>query len=114
MTKIKICCIQNIPETRLAMDAGADILGLVSAMPSGPGPIDDDTIVEIAAFCKGKIETFLLTCETNPEKIITQHNKFRTDSIQLVDSISESTYRQLRKSLPNTKLVQVIHVKDQT
>ena len=38
-TRIKICCIQSAAEARLAIAAGADALGLVGAMPSGPGPI---------------------------------------------------------------------------
>ncbi len=39
--RIKICCIQSAAEARLAIEAGADALGLVAAMPSGPGPIAD-------------------------------------------------------------------------
>ena len=31
------------------MEAGADALGLVARMPSGPGPIADEAIAEIAA-----------------------------------------------------------------
>ena len=40
-TRIKICCTQSADEARLAIAHGADALGLVGAMPSGPGPIDD-------------------------------------------------------------------------
>ena len=36
---IKICCIASREEARLAISAGASAIGLVSAMPSGPGPI---------------------------------------------------------------------------
>ena len=42
--RIKICCIASIDEARLAIDAGASALGLVSAMPSGPGVIPWETI----------------------------------------------------------------------
>ena len=45
--RIKICCIQSAAEARLAIGAGADALGLVGAMPSGPGPIEDREIAEI-------------------------------------------------------------------
>ena len=48
-TRIKICCMQSEEEARLAIAAGADALGLVGAMPSGPGPIDDALIAAIAA-----------------------------------------------------------------
>ena len=44
---VKVCCIQNVEEARRAIQAGADALGLVAAMPSGPGPISDPLISEI-------------------------------------------------------------------
>ena len=47
--RIKICCISSVEEARLAVRAGADALGLVGEMPSGPGVIDDDRIREITA-----------------------------------------------------------------
>ena len=45
--KVKICCIQDAAEARLALAAGADALGFVSAMPSGPGPISEALIAEL-------------------------------------------------------------------
>ena len=45
--RIKICCIASIEEAQMALDAGADAVGLVSAMPSGPGVIGDALIAEI-------------------------------------------------------------------
>jgi len=47
--RVKICCIASIAEAWLAIDHGASAVGLVSAMPSGPGPIPEDLIAEIAA-----------------------------------------------------------------
>lgn len=47
--QVKICCIASVAEARLAIGAGAQALGLVSAMPSGPGVIDEALIAEIAA-----------------------------------------------------------------
>ena len=47
--KIKICCISSREEARMAIDAGAWALGLVAEMPSGPGPIADELIAEIAS-----------------------------------------------------------------
>ena len=49
MPYVKICCIASREEARLAISAGASAIGLVSAMPSGPGPIADSLIAEIAA-----------------------------------------------------------------
>ena len=44
MTRFKICCIKDQKELAMAVAAGASAVGLVSAMPSGPGPIEEDQI----------------------------------------------------------------------
>ena len=41
-TRVKICCIASEEEARMAISFGAAALGLVAAMPSGPGPIADE------------------------------------------------------------------------
>lgn len=38
---VKICCIACLEEAQLAIGAGASAQGLVSAMPSGPGVIEE-------------------------------------------------------------------------
>ena len=60
----KVCCTRSVDEAELAFDAGAAAVGLVSAMPSGPGVIDDTTIAEVTEAMAGRLETFLLTSET--------------------------------------------------
>ena len=37
-TRLKVCCIASREEARLAIAHGADALGFVGPMPSGPGP----------------------------------------------------------------------------
>jgi phosphoribosylanthranilate isomerase len=109
-TRIKICCIQSVAEARLAIDHGADALGLVGAMPSGPGPLDDRAIAAIARAVPPPVSTFLLTSETAPEAIIDHARRTSTTALQLVDRVAISTYPALRAALPGVKLVQVIHV----
>lgn len=113
-TRIKICCISSQEEATLAIQAGADALGLVGHMPSGPGVITDEAIKAIARTVPPPIATFLLTSETEVEAIIRHHQKVRTNTIQIVDSLSRGEYRELREALPGIKLVQVIHVVDQS
>ena len=43
-TRLKICCMASIAEAQMSIEAGADAIGLVGAMPSGPGPIADALI----------------------------------------------------------------------
>jgi phosphoribosylanthranilate isomerase len=46
--RIKICCIRSIEEANTAIEFGASAIGLVARMPSGPGPIPDGLIKQIA------------------------------------------------------------------
>ena len=111
-TRIKICCISSVDEARMAIEAGADALGLVGKMPSGPGPIPDELIREIALTVPPPVSTFLLTSETSLDQIINHHSGTRTSTIQIVDMLTTGTYSQLKKALPGIKIVQVIHVID--
>ena len=108
--KIKICCIHDINEANTAIKAGAHAIGLVGKMPSGPGPISDKRIKEIAEAVPADIGTFLLTCNTSVGNIIKHHQKTRTNTIQIVDKLKEGTYRQLKEALPQIQIVQVIHI----
>jgi len=112
-TKVKICCISSVDEARLAIKAGATELGLVGPMPSGPGIISETQIAEIVKAVPQNINTFLLTSELSAAKIIEQHNKVKTTSIQIVDKLESGTYNDIRSAIPNIKLVQVIHVIDE-
>ncbi|MCR9100155.1 MAG: phosphoribosylanthranilate isomerase [bacterium] len=113
MPKIKICCISSIEEAQLAIRYGADALGLVGPMPSGPGTLTDDAIAEIVPIIPPPVASFLLTSETKAEAIIAHHKKVHTNTLQLVDALSEGTYADIRAALPAVKLVQVIHVIDE-
>ena len=111
-TRIKICCIQDTEEAKIAVESGADAIGLVARMPSGPGPISDELIRKISLSVPPLIGTFLLTCETSAVEIIKHHHRTNTNTIQIVDLLSDGTYSQIREALPSVKIVQVIHVID--
>jgi phosphoribosylanthranilate isomerase len=108
--RIKICCIASVDEAKLAIDAGASALGLVSRMPSGPGVIDEATIAQIADSVPPPIATFLLTCEQEAAAIVAQQRRCRTNTIQICDRLERGTYRELRDALPGISIVQVVHV----
>jgi phosphoribosylanthranilate isomerase len=111
--KIKICCISSIEEANLALSYGADALGLVGNMPSGPGIISDEMIADIAKIVPIDKLSFLLTSETNGEAIVQHHHRTKTNTIQLVDEVTPDSFTILRNAIPATKLVQVIHVIDE-
>lgn len=110
--RIKVCCIASVEEAELAIAHGVDALGLVSAMPSGPGVINEATIATIAAKVAGRAETFLLTAHTEASDVAAQHHRCATSTIQLVDRLEAGELARLRALLPGIRLVQVIHVRD--
>jgi phosphoribosylanthranilate isomerase len=112
-TKVKICCIKSREEALLAIRYGASALGFVSAMPSGPGPISEDTIASIIPCVPPGVATFLLTSQRDSDAIINQQQKTKANTLQLVDAVPLSVYAELRAALPGIAIVQVIHVMDE-
>src|SRR5688572_8139560 len=108
--RVNICCIASVKEAWMAIDFGASALGLVSAMPSGPGVISEELIEEIAATIPPGVSSFLLTCHQSVADIVEQQKRLRVNTIQLCDALKEGDHRELRYSLPGVPIVQVIHV----
>ncbi len=112
--QVKICCIASVAEARAAQAAGAAALGLVSAMPSGPGVVADAVIAEVAAAVRAEhgqaLQTFLLTARAQAQAIAAQHAQAGTTTLQLVDHVPPAELRRLRTLCPGVALVQVIHV----
>jgi len=108
--RVKICCIASVEEVWMAIGAGASAVGLVSAMPSGPGPIPEDLIAEIAATIPPGVSSFLLTCLQDAASIIDQQRRLRVNTIQICDRLTQGSYQDLREALPGISLVQVVHV----
>ena len=108
--RVKICCIASVAEAWMAIEHGASAIGLVSAMPSGPGPIPEDLIAEIAATVPPGVSSFLLTCQQGAAAIIDQQRRLRVNTIQICDRLPEGSHEELRDALPGVSLVQVVHV----
>ncbi|HEV8638057.1 MAG TPA: phosphoribosylanthranilate isomerase [Chloroflexota bacterium] len=108
--RIKVCCISSLAEAQTAVAAGASALGLVSAMPSGPGVIEEALIAKIADGVPPGVATFLLTSLQDVDAIVAQQRRCRASTLQLVDRLPAGSYARLQAALPGIKLVQVIHV----
>ncbi len=111
-TRLKVCCIASSEEARIALDCGADVLGLVSTMPSGPGVISDAHIAEIAAALPTGAEVFLLTSRTDADGLIAQLRASGIRTLQLVDAVAPQVLARVRAAVDSVRLVQVIHVLD--
>lgn len=108
--RLKVCCIGSVAEAQAAVRLGADALGLVGPMPSGPGVISADRITEIARQVPPSVATWLLTSSQDPDEIARQADAAGVSTVQIVDRVETAAYTRLRESLPGRRLVQVVHV----
>src|SRR5882757_5792062 len=109
-TRVKICCIASIEEAQMAIDAGADALGLVARMPSGSGTISDDRIRDIAAVVPPPVSTFLLTAEITADRIAAHIRSTNPTTVQIVSHIDPAEMARLAELEPSVRRIQVIHV----
>jgi phosphoribosylanthranilate isomerase len=108
--QVKICCISSLEEAKLAIQSGATDIGLLGKMPSGPGIISDELIAQISKRISPNNSTWLLTSEIESKKIIAQHKKTNTTTIQIVYKIKYANYCEIRNALPDIKIAQVVHI----
>lgn len=108
--RVKVCCIKTVDEAKLAVDLGASAVGLVSQMPSGPGPIPERLIAEIASTIPPSVGTFLLTSQVDADDIVAQQRQCGVNVLQIASYPPPGTLSTLRKALPGVALVKVVHV----
>lgn len=113
-TRVKICCMASPSEVRAAAVAGADCIGAVGPMPSGPGPIDDETARAVIAAAPPGVTPFLLTQEHEIEGLVRHVRATRAIVVQLVRPVDPRLHAEIREALPWVKIVQVVHVEDET
>jgi len=112
-TRVKICCIASQAEARAAVAAGADALGLVGAMPSGPGPISDEVAAEIAAAAPPPVSAWLLSSEPDGEAVAAHARRVGVATVQVVRHLDPGEHARIRRQAPGLKIVQVIHVENE-
>jgi phosphoribosylanthranilate isomerase len=108
--RVKICCIASIEEARLAVARGADALGFVSEMATGPGVIPEEVIAAIAPHVPPPVARVLLTSALDIDVIADQTRRCRADVLQIVDHVGPAVLRALRTALPQTRIMPVVHV----
>lgn len=109
-TRCKICCITSRRELDLAVEAGADAIGLVSTMPSGPGVIPLELAADLAARTPVSVLSVLLTCETRATELLRQQRTVEAGALQLVGAVPVRELAALRRRRPGLRLIQVVHV----
>lgn len=110
---VKVCCIASIDEAEMALDAGADALGLVSAMPSGPGVIEDADIARIAEWIGSRAATVLLTSRLTADGVDDQIRHAHPAVLQLVDAVPDAEITAIRTRHPDIVMMPVVHVRSE-
>ncbi|MEZ4378833.1 MAG: phosphoribosylanthranilate isomerase [Gemmatimonadales bacterium] len=110
LPQLKICCIASPEEAALAVRHGATALGVVSAMPSGPGVVSPATISAVLGAVPPGIDTFLLTSRQSATGLVAHHREHPATTLQLVDHVPVHDLVALRAARQGVTLVQVIHV----
>lgn len=113
-TRVKICCMTSPAEARAGVMAGADAVGVVGPMPSGPGPVDDEAARAIIASVPPGVAAVLLTAERDTEGVVRHVHATRASTVQLVRHVDPAVHQELRAILPWLRIIQVIHVQDET
>lgn len=98
----------------MALETGADLLGFVSEMPSGPGVISLGDIASIVQQLPPETKSVLLTSAQTAQSIYSQHSQVNSWGIQIVDSVDIIELISLRVMLPGVQLLQVIHVQNES
>ncbi|WP_108663564.1 phosphoribosylanthranilate isomerase [Acuticoccus kandeliae] len=109
-TRVKICCIRSHEEVALAVAAGADAVGFVGPMPTGPGPVPDELTRDVAARVPAPVAPWLLTSETHAEAIVAHAEFCAVTTVQIVQHVAPEVHADLARIAPWLRRVQVIHV----
>ncbi len=110
MTRIKICCIADRAEAGLAVSAGADAIGLVGPMATGPGVLPEAAIGPIAAVVPPPVARFWLTGRQGAAEIAEGAARLGVDTVQVVNHADPGLHDELAQRAPGLRRVQVVHV----
>jgi phosphoribosylanthranilate isomerase len=108
--RVKICCVLDEAEGRLAVDAGADMVGLVGPGLSGPEVRDEAAIQRIAATIPPPVGSVLLTRVSDPDALAAQVVRCGTSIVQLCDAMPAAAWAAVRRAAPGVRILQVVHV----
>lgn len=109
--KVKICANKSIEDAKNCIESGVDIIGvLVGREHASTDFIDKETAKEICDFVNNRCDVSLVTHLKNPHEIIDLTKFIGNNIIQLHSDINENDVEKIKLSLPNIKLVRLIHI----
>jgi len=94
----------------MAAAAGANHVGLVAAMPSGPGPIAADRIAVIVGVVPTGATAVLLTAHTDADSIIEHARTIGVTVVQIVGEVPADVRLSIKAAAGSIDILQVVHV----
>ena len=84
MTRVKICGLTSREDLRVAVEAGADAVGLLVDVPvDSPREIDPQRAVELVAAAPPFVTTVLVTMPDSPERAVELTRAVEPDAVQI-------------------------------
>lgn len=105
MTQVKICGVKRVEDALVAVDAGADLIGLMF-FPRSPRAISSEVAAEIAASVRGRARTVGVFVNATPSEMNRAARECGLDYVQLSGSEGEETVRALE-----VPAIDVIHMR---
>ena len=108
--QIRISCVKTIAELKSCIALGADEVGFVSGVPSGPGQVSIEGANELIRATPSAMRHYVLTADLSVQGLVRIVSETGCTGLQLVRTLDHSAYRELREALPQISLNQVVHV----
>lgn len=108
--QVKVSCIRTPEEALDAVSYGVAAVGVATALPTQQQQLSDEEILDISSAVPDEVGTFLLTGERDVETIAASALSCGVNTVQLWESLPPGSYRDLRDRLPDTAIVQTVHV----
>ncbi len=113
MLRIQMAGIRNIADALNSVECGVDIIGLlVGQKHTSDDFISKETAKEIKLSLPKGVTTTLITHLENASEIIDIARFIDVDYIQLHSYIEESEVDKIRETLPDKKLLRLIHISE--
>ncbi|UPV74906.1 phosphoribosylanthranilate isomerase [Halorussus limi] len=112
MTRVKICGLTSTDDLRVAVEAGADAVGLLVDVPvDSPREIDPQRAVEIAEAAPPFVTTVLVTMPESPDRAVELARAVEPDAVQVHGEMGVGDLAYLTASV-EAKVIKVVDAGD--
>lgn len=111
MVRVKICGIRDVNSARMAVDAGADAIGLLVGQRHPSSDFIDESVAQWIVYnLPALVSSVLVTHETECAEIIKLARRIGVSTVQLHGGTTPAQVAYLREHLRGIKLVAVVHM----